>query len=55
MKSERHSGRIGAAAEAAKKGISRNMIMKSGGWKSSAGDIYMRVKEPGVTLGDSLL
>ena len=49
-----HSRRIGAVTEAAKKKISRNVIMKSGGWKSSAVDIYMRVKEPGVKVGDSL-
>ena len=44
------SGRIGAAREAAKKKISRKVIMKSGGWKSSAVDIYMRVKDPGLTV-----
>ena len=50
-----HSGRIGAATEAAKNRISRNVIIKSGRGKSSAVDIYMRVKELGVTVGDSLL
>ena len=33
-----HSGRIGAATEASRKKISRNIIMRSGGWKSSAVD-----------------
>ena len=41
-----HSGRIGAASEAARKRVSRNVIMRSGGWRSSAVDTYMRVLEP---------
>ena len=50
-----HSGRIRAATEAAKKKASREVIMKSGGLKSSAVDIYMRVLDPGVMVGDLLL
>ena len=50
-----HSGRIGAASEAHKKRVSRNVIMKSGGWVSSAVDTYMRVEDPGVLVGDALL
>jgi hypothetical protein len=50
-----HSGRIGAATEAAKKGVPRNVIQKSGNWKSDAVDIYMRVAEPGALVGDALL
>ena len=50
-----HSGRIGAATEASKKKVGRNVIMKSGGWKSSAVDTYMRVLDAGVRVGDALL
>ena len=50
-----HSGRIGAATEASKKKISRNLIMRSGGWKSSAVDSYIRVEDAGVRVGDALL
>ena len=50
-----HSGRIGGATEAAKKGISRSIIMRGGGWRSSAVDSYIRVEDAGVTMGDALL
>ena len=50
-----HSGRIGAATEASKKGISRNVIMRGGGWRSSAVDSYIRVEDAGVRVGDALL
>ena len=51
----RHSGRIGAASEAARKKVSRNVIKRSGGWLSSAVDAYMKVDDPGVLVGDVLL
>ena len=50
-----HSGRIGAASEAARKKVSRNVIMRSGGWRSSAVDTYMRVVDAGVLVGDTVL
>ena len=50
-----HLGRIGAATEASKKKISRNIIMRSGGWKSAAVDSYIRVEDAGVRVGDALL
>ena len=50
-----NSGRIGAATEAARSRVSRNVIMRSGGWRSSAVDTYMRVEETGVRVGDALL
>ena len=50
-----HSGRIGAATEAARKKVSKNVIMKGGGWRSSAVDVYMRVEDAGVRVGDALL
>ena len=50
-----HSGRIGGATEASKKGVSRCVIMRGGGWRSSAVDSYIRVEEAGVQLGDALL
>ena len=50
-----HSGRIGAASEAARKKVGRNEIMKGGGWRSSAVDVYMRVTDAGVRVGDALL
>ena len=49
-----HSGRIGAASEAARKKVSRNVIKRSGGWLSSAVDAYMRVDDPGVLVGHAL-
>ena len=39
--------RIGAASEAARSRVSRNVIMQSGGWSSSAVDTYMRVQDAG--------
>ena len=50
-----HSGRIGGATEASKKGVSRCVIMQGGGWRSSAVDSYIRVEEAGVQMGDVLL
>ena len=50
-----HSGRIGAATGAAKKGVSRRVISKGGNWVSDAVDIYTVVEEPGVIVGDALL
>ena len=50
-----HSGRIGGATEASKKGVSRSVIMRGGGWRSSAVDSYIRVEDAGVKLGDALL
>ena len=50
-----HSWRIGAAAEAARKRVSREVIMKSGGWISGAVDIYIRFQDRGVMVGDALL
>ena len=50
-----HSGRIGGATEASKKGVSRCVIMQGGGWRSSAVDSYIRVEEAGVQVGDALL
>ena len=37
-----HSGRIGGASEAAAAGAGRAAIMKAGGWRSNAVDIYIR-------------
>ena len=50
-----HSGRIGGATEASKKGVSRSIIMQGGGWRSSAVDSYIRVEDAGVKMGDALL
>ena len=50
-----HSGRIGGATEASKKGLSRSVIMKAGGWRSSAVDSYIRVDDAGVQMGDAVL
>ena len=50
-----HSGRIGDATEASKKGLSRSVIMKAGGWRSSAVDSYIRVEDAGVQMGDAVL
>ena len=50
-----HSGRIGGASEASKKGLSRSVIMRAGGWRSSAVDSYTRVKDAGVQMGDAVL
>ena len=50
-----HSGRIDGATEASKKGFSRCVIMRGGGWRSSAVDSYIRVEEAGVQMGDALL
>ena len=49
------AGHIGGATEASKKGISRSVIMRGGGWRSSAVDSYIRVEDAGVTMGDALL
>ena len=50
-----HSGRIGGASEAAKKGLSRSVIMHAGGWRSRAVDSYIRVQDAGVQIGDAVL
>ena len=50
-----HSGRIGAATGASRKGISRNVIMRGRGWRSSAVDSYIRLEDAGVRVGDALL
>ena len=50
-----HSGRIGGATEASRKGVSRSVIMRGGGWRSSAVDSYIRVEDAGVQMGDALL
>ena len=50
-----HSGRIGGASEASEKGLSRSVIMRAGGWRSSAVDTYIRVKDAGVQMGDAVL
>ena len=50
-----HSGRIGGATEASKKGVARNVIMRGGGWKSSTVDSYIRVEDAGVRMGDAVL
>ena len=50
-----HSGRIGGASEASKKGLSRSVIMRAGGWRSSAVDTYIRVNDAGVQMGDAVL
>ena len=50
-----HSGRIGGATEASKKGLSRSVIMRAGGWRSSAVDSYIRVRDAGVQMGDAVL
>jgi hypothetical protein len=50
-----HSGRIGGATEASKKGLSRSVIMRAGGWRSAAVDSYIRVKDAGVQMGDAVL
>ena len=50
-----HSGRIGGATEASKKGLSRSVIMRAGGWCSSAVDSYIRVEDAGVQMGDAVL
>ena len=49
------SGRIGGATEASKKGLSRSVIMRAGGWRSAAVDSYIRVKDAGVQMGDAVL
>ena len=43
--------RIGAVSEAARSRVSRNVIMRSGGWRSSAVDTYWRVEDAGVRVG----
>jgi hypothetical protein len=50
-----HSGRIGGATEASRKGVSRNVIMRGGGWRSLVVDSYIRIKDAGVQMGDALL
>ena len=50
-----HSSRIGGATEASKKGISRSVIMRGLGWRSSAVDSYIGVEDAGVKMGDALL
>ena len=50
-----HSGRIGGATEASKMGIDRSVIMRGGGWRSSAVDGYIRVEDAGVKMGDAML
>jgi hypothetical protein len=50
-----HSGRIGGATEASKKGLSRSVIMKAGGWRSSAVHSYIGVDDAGVQMGDAVL
>ena len=50
-----HSGRIGGATEASKKGLSRSVIMKAGGWTSNCVDSYIRVDDAGVQMGDAVL
>ena len=50
-----HSGRIGGATEASKKGLSRSVVMRAGGWRSSAVDSYIRVRDAGVQMGDAVL
>ena len=50
-----HSGRIGGASEAARKGLSRSVIMHAGGWRSRAVDSYIRVQDAGVQIGDAVL
>ena len=50
-----HSGRIGGATEASKKGLPRSVIMRAGGWRSSAVDTYIRVDDAGVQMGDAVL
>jgi len=47
--------RIGATSEAARSRVSRNVIMQSGGWRSSAVDTYLRVQDAGVRVVDALL
>ena len=46
--------RGGEASEAARR-VLRNVIVRSGGWGSSATDTYMRMQDAGVRLGDALL
>ena len=50
-----HSGRVGAATRAAKRGVERGVIKKAGNWVSDAVDVYVKIKEPGLILGDALL
>ena len=50
-----HSGRIGWATEASKKGVPRSVIMRGGGWRSSAVDSYIRVEDAGVRMGAMML
>ena len=47
--------RIGAASEVARNRVSRSVIMRSGGWRSSAVDTYWRVEDAGVRVGVALL
>ena len=47
--------KMGEASEAPRSRVSRNVIMRSGGWKSSAVDSYIRVEDAGVRVGDALL
>ena len=49
-----HSGRIGAATQASKMGVSREVIKLAGRWKSDAVDTYIRVKDASKMLGTVL-
>ena len=50
-----HSPRIGAASDAARAGVGREIIKKGGNWRSDALDLYIQVDQPGVILGDELM
>ena len=50
-----NSARIGAATRGAEAGLSRENIKACGGCKSDAVDVYIKLKEPGVTFTDRIL
>ena len=50
-----HSWRIGGASEAAAVGVRRAEIMKAGGWKSKAVDLYIRPLGEGQEISRKLV
>ena len=45
----------GCEASKAARRVLRNVIVRSGCWRSSATDTYMRMQDAGIRLGDALL
>jgi hypothetical protein len=46
---------LGGVSWHSKKGLSRSVIMRAGGWRSSAVVTYIRVEDAGVQMGDAVL